>query len=104
MKEPKSLETVTLTFDMYLQAKEEKLILPKFFYVNCLGDYVFIKTRDRAKAQAFIDEECGKGKYKVRTFVQDGSEAGDASCRATETRRGQAKGRNEMFGVPRWLK
>lgn len=99
MPEPKSLETVTLTFDMYLQAKEEKLILPKFFYVNCLGDYVFLKTRDRAKAQAFIDEECGKGKYRVRSCVQDGVASGDATCRATETRRGQAKYRNETFGL-----
>lgn len=99
MKEPKPIETVTLTFDMYLQAKEDKLILPKFFYVNCLGDYVFIKTRDRAKAQAFIDEECGKGKYKVRTYTQDGATSGDATCRATETRRGQAKYRNENFGL-----
>jgi hypothetical protein len=99
MKEPKPIETVTLTFDMYLQAKEEKLTLPKFFYVNCLGDYVFIKTRDRAKAQAFIDEECGAGKYKVRTYTQDGAASGDATCRATETRRGQAKYRNENFGL-----
>lgn len=104
MPEPKPIETITLTFTEYNQAKEEKKVLPKFFYVNCLGHYVFIKTRDRAKAQAFIDEECGKGKYRVRTYVQDGSESGDASCRATETRRGQAKGRNEMFGVPRGLK
>lgn len=104
MSEPKQIETITLTFTEYNQAKEEKKVLPKFFYVNCLGDYVFLKTRDRAKAQAFIDEECGVGKYKVRTFTQDGATSGDASCRATETRRGQAKGRNEMFGVPRGLK
>lgn len=104
MKEPKPIETITLTFTEYNQAKEEKKILPKFFYVNCLGDYVFLKTRDRAKAQAFIDEECGKGKYRVRSYVQDGTASGDATCRATETRRGQAKGRNEMFGVPRGIK
>lgn len=99
MPEPKPIETITLTFTEYNQAKEEKKILPKFFYVNCLGDYVFLKTRDRAKAQAFIDEECGKGKYVVRTFTQDGTASGDATCRATETRRGQAKYRNENFGL-----
>lgn len=95
----KPIETITMTFAEYNQAKEEKKILPKFFYVNCLGDYVFLKTRDRAKAQAFIDEECGKGKYQIRTYTQDGAASGDATCRATETRRGQAKYRNENFGL-----
>lgn len=99
MPEPKQIETVTLTFTEYNQAKEEKLTLPKFFYVNCLGDYVFLKTRDRAKAQAFIDEECGKGKYRVRTQTQDGATSDVATCRATETRKSQAKYRNENFGL-----
>jgi len=103
MPEPKPIETVTLTFDMYLQAKEEKKVLPKFFYVNCLGDYVFLKTRDRAKAQAFIDEECGAGKYKVRTLVQDGAASGEATCRATSTRRGQHVA-NQNFGIFKGLK
>ena len=103
MPEPKQIETITLTFDMYLQAKEEKLTLPKFFYVNCLGDYVFLKTRDRAKAQAFIDEECGAGKYRVRTYVQDGAASGEATCRATSTRRGQHVA-NTSFGIPHTLR
>ncbi len=103
MPEPKQIETITLTFTEYNQAKEEKLILPKFFYVNCLGDYVFIKTRDRAKAQAFIDEECGAGKYRVRTYVQDGAASGEATCRATSTRRGQHVA-NTSFGIPHTLR
>lgn len=103
MSESKQVETITLTFTEYNQAKEEKKMLPKFFYVNCLGDYVFIKTRDRAKAQSFIDEECGKGKYRVRTYVQDGVASSDASCRATETRKGQYV-RNESFGIPSSLR
>ncbi len=103
MSTSKPIETVALTFTEYNQAKEEKKVLPKFFYVNCLGEYVFIKTRDRAKAQAFIDEECGKGKYKVRTFVQDGAASGDATCRATSTRRGQHVA-NTSFGIPNSLR
>lgn len=103
MPTPKPIETVTLTFDMYLQAKENKLSLPKFFYVNCLGDYIFIKTRDRAKAQAFIDEECGKGKYKVRSYVQDGAASSEATCRATATRKGQHVA-NTSFGIPTSLR
>lgn len=103
MSTPKPIETVTLTFTEYNQAKEDKKVLPKFFYVNCLGDYVFLKTRDRAKAQAFIDGECGAGKYKVRTYTQDGAASGGASCRATETRRGQHV-RNQNFGIPSSLR
>jgi len=95
----KPIETITLSFDEYQQAKEEKKILSKYFYVNCLGEYVFIKTRDRAKAQAFIDEECGKGKYTARSHLQDGAASADATCRATETRKSQAKYRNENFGL-----
>jgi len=101
MKQPKPIETLVMSFEEYQQAKEEKKALSKYFYVNALGQYVFIKTRDRAKAQAFIDEECGKGKYRVRTYSQDGAERGEASCIATETRRGQARYRNESFGIPR---
>lgn len=103
MKEPKPIETITLTFTEYNQAKEDRKILPKFFYVNCLGDYVFIKTRDRAKAQAFIDEECGAGKYRVRTLVQAGAASGDATCRATATRKGQHVA-NTSFGIPHTLR
>lgn len=99
MTTSKQIETVTLTFDMYLQAKENKLALPKFFYVNCLGDYIFIRTRDRAKAQAYVDDECGKGKYRIRTYVQEGAASGDATCRATATRKGQHVA-NTSFGIP----
>lgn len=103
MPEPKPIETITLTFTEYNQAKEEKKVLPKFFYVNCLGDYVFIKTRDRTKAQSFIDEECGKGKYRVRSYVQDGAASGNATCLASETRKGQHV-RNQNFGIPSSLR
>lgn len=37
-----------------------------YFIQNALGDYVFMHTWDRAKAQDFVDEEYGKGKYKVK--------------------------------------
>jgi len=99
----KPIETITLSFDEYQQAKEEKKILSKYFYVNCLGQYVFIKTRSRAAAQAYIDEECGKGKYTVRTYSQDGAASGDATCRASATRKGQHVA-NTSFGIPHTLR
>jgi hypothetical protein len=96
----KQIETITLSFQEYQEAKEEKKVLPKYFIVDALGQYVFVKTRDRAKAQAHIDEEYGKGKYRVRTYNQDGASREEASCIATETRRGQMKYRNANFGLP----
>jgi len=95
----KPIETVTLTFDEYHAAEEEKRLLPKFFVVNALGQYVFVKTKDRAEAQSFIDEEYGKGKYRIRTYSQDMLLHQMQHRLATETRKSQAKYRNENFGL-----
>ena len=102
------IETFTLTRQQYnaiisKEVEEDSLVgisLSKYFVINALGDYVFIRTRDRAKAQAWVDEEYGKGKYRVRTNTQDGASADTASCRAVETRKSQAKYRNENYGLP----
>ena len=105
----KPIETFTLTRQQYnaIISKEVEegselcgITHSKYYILDALDNYVFIRTRDRAKAQAWVDEEYGKGKYRVRTHVQDGVAAGEASCRATETRRCQAKYRSETFGVP----
>lgn len=60
-----------------------------FFIVNALGQYVFIHTRDRAKAQSYIDSEYGKGKYTVKTAkMAQKSGAGDVTARGYNTRKG----------------
>jgi hypothetical protein len=100
---PKPLDTLSLSHAEYLEAKEMKKMLPKFYFRDAMGSYVFIKTRDRAKALQYIKDEYD-GKYALKSYTMDGASSDEASCRATETRRGQAKGRNEMFGVPRGLK
>lgn len=102
-KVPKKIETLVLSFQEYQTAKDDKKILPKYFFIDAMGSYIFIKTRDRAKAQAFIDEECGQGKYRVRTYVQDGAASGEATCRAVATRRGQHVA-NTSFGIPHTLR
>lgn len=62
-----------------------------FFIVNALGQYIFIHTRDRAKAQSYIDSEYGKGKYTVKTAkMAQKSGAGDVTARGYNTRRGMA--------------
>lgn len=38
----------------------------RYYVVNAFGDYIFVKVRERAKAQAIIDEVYGKGFYKIR--------------------------------------
>lgn len=62
-----------------------------FFIVNALGQYIFIHTRDRAKAQSYIDSEYGKGKYTVKTAkMAQKSGAGDVTARGYNSRRGFA--------------
>lgn len=61
-----------------------------FFFQNASGDYIFIHTRERAKAQAYADEHYGKGKYTVKASkLQKGN--GNISCTGTQTRKGQKK-------------
>lgn len=99
----RQIETIILTFHEYNTHREERCLLPKFFVVDAMGLYVFIKTRDRTTAQEWVNENYGAGKYRVRTYVQDGVASSDASCRATETRKGQYV-RNESFGIPSSLR
>lgn len=113
------IETLALSYDEYMQAiqggdaeaseaSDEGAVnntqrLPKFYFVNSLNQYIFIRTRDRAKAQAFIDEEYGKGKYRVRVY-SEGHSNKNASCKGTETHKFQAKYRNESYGIPRGVR
>lgn len=39
----------------------------KFFIKDASGDYVFIHKQKRNKAQEYVDEMYGSGKYTVRT-------------------------------------
>lgn len=56
-----------------------------FFIKNASGDYIFIHTRDRAKAQAWIDTEYGPGRYRVNASKMQKAK-GDLTCRGTATR------------------
>lgn len=38
----------------------------RYYVINAFGDFIFLKVRERAKAQAIIDEVYGKDFYKVR--------------------------------------
>lgn len=65
-----------------------------WFIKDASGSYIFIHTSQRAKAQAWIDEEYGKGRYTVNASkIQKGKELGEGSKPAfgVATRRGQKR-------------
>jgi hypothetical protein len=63
----------------------------KFFIKDCVGNYLFLKYSDRLVLQAWVDEEYGKGKYKLNAAKQ--GKGGRENCTAygTQTRKGQTK-------------
>lgn len=66
MSKEKEIETIVVSFEQY---SDLEMFKPpsKYFIVNCMGDRVYYKTKDRAVAQKACDEEYGKGKYKLKT-------------------------------------
>ena len=56
-------DLITYTFS---EATDLDFKPPTLWYVrNSLGDFVFIKTRDRRKAQEIINSVYGAGKFRV---------------------------------------
>ena len=93
----KPIETVTLSYAEYVGADT---FPSKYFIVNALQQYVFIVTRNRAKAEQYRKEHYPM--YGLRCTVQE--KGGGSSCSDTSsTRRGQAKYLNKSFGLPRGL-
>ncbi|MND84985.1 hypothetical protein D3C80_768900 [compost metagenome] len=65
-----------------------------WFIKDASGDYIFIHTSQRAKAQAWVDSEYGAGRYTVNASkIQKGKPLGEDSRPAfgTATRRGQKR-------------
>lgn len=61
-----------------------------FFVMDSLQNYHFIHTSDRATAQSWVDEEFGKGRYKVvASKIQKGKNPPNVT--GTSTRRGQKR-------------
>ncbi len=59
----------------------------RWYIVNACGEYVFIQVRERDKAQAYVDEQYGVGKYKVNTFSTIKNK-GEVTVRGTNSRKG----------------
>lgn len=67
----KVVETIRITFDDFTCPDFNHP--SKWFILDALGDYVFIKTRKRDVAQQWVDSEYGQGKYSVRSYTQSAS-------------------------------
>ncbi|QYW06656.1 hypothetical protein uav_125 [Pseudomonas phage UAVern] len=88
----KSQKITTVSFAEF--AHYEFIPPATFFIQNAMGEYIFIHTASRATAQAWVDENYGKGRYTVKASkLQKGKELGEGSKPAfgTATRRGQKK-------------
>lgn len=89
MEKDKKPKTVMVSYEEF---SEWEFIPPGSFYVRiATGDYLFIKTSDRAAAQQFVNNEFGKGKYtivaaKIQKTVSK-LESGGYSCTGVATRK-----------------
>ena len=97
VKEP---VTSTLSYTEYQQAIEEGKILPKYYIVDAMQNYVFVHTRNRLVAYEWLKEHYPQ--YVMRTTRQD-SGTGCGCSETSSTRRGQSKFR-DGFGVPSGLR
>lgn len=61
---PKEIQKTVIGYEVY---SEEEFSHPSsYFIVDCLGNRVYYKSRDRALVQQEVDKEYGKGKYAVK--------------------------------------
>jgi len=89
-----------LSYEEYQAAVAEGRILPKYYILNALQQYVFVHTRNRLIAYEWL--KLNYPQYTMRTTRQDGG--GGSGCSSTcSTRRGQSKFQ-EGFGVPEGLR
>jgi len=89
-----------LSYEEYQLAIEDGKILPKYYIVDAMQNYVFVHTRNRLAAYEWL--KINYPQYVMRTTRQDGGTGGGCS-ETSSTRRGQSKFRDN-FGVPSGLR
>jgi len=97
VKEP---VTSTLSYTEYQQAIDGGKILPKYYIVDAMQNYVFVHTHNRVIAFDYF--KLHYPMYTLRTSRADGG-TGRGCSETSSTRRGQSKFR-ESFGVPSGLR
>ena len=60
-----------LQHEKFIVKTEEQVQVAKtppsrYYVINAFGDYIFVKVRERIKAQDIIDSVYGKNFYKIR--------------------------------------
>jgi len=89
-----------LSYEEYQAAVAEGRVLPKYYILNAMQEYVFIHTRNRVIAFDYF--KLHYPQYTLRTSRQDGG-GGKGCSETSSTRRGQSKFRDN-FGVPSGLR
>lgn len=89
-----------LSYEEYQAAVAEGKVLPKYYILNAMQEYVFIHTRNRVIAFDYF--KLHYPQYTLRTSRQDGG-GGKGCSETSSTRRGQSKFRDN-FGVPSGLR
>ena len=82
------------TVILFEEFSNYEFIAPATFFIqNAMGEYIFIHTAQRAIAQAWVDEEYGKGRYTVKASkLQKGKPLDENSRPAFGTATRQAGG------------
>lgn len=87
----KEINTTTVTYEEFSDI--DFIPVANFFFKNALGEFVFLHTGDRAKAQQWINEYYGTGRYTVvASKITKGkvkNESGEYTVKGVSTRRGQ---------------
>ena len=89
-----------LSYEEYQEAVARCKILPKYYILNALQQYVFVHTRNRLVAYEWF--KLNYPQYTMRTSRAD-SGGGSGCSETSSTRRGQSKFRDN-FGVPSGLR
>ena len=89
-----------LSYEEYQVAVSDGKILPKYYILNALQQYVFVHTRNRLIAYEYFKEHYPM--YTLRTSRQD-SGGGSGCSDTSSTRRGQSKFQSD-FGIPAGLR
>ena len=89
-----------LSYEEYQEAVAEGKILPKYYILNALQQYVFVHTRNRVTAFDYF--KLHYPQYTLRTSRAD-SGSGSGCSDTSSTRRGQSKFQSD-FGIPQGLR
>lgn len=82
-KKPKEIKVTVVSHEEFTDYEFQPP--SSFFIMDSLQNYNFYHTRSRAAAQDKVDEDYGKGRYKViASKLEKGS--GEYTCRGTQTR------------------